>query len=75
MSGMMTIGAFISMIGTFFSVVLMILATVNDVKINEEVGIWGLLKGYGAMDFFIISIAAIIIWGIGICAKYKKKNN
>jgi len=77
MSGMMLIGVFISIIGTFFSVALMILATVNDVRMNGEVGIWGLLKGYGVMDFFVISIAAIIlgiiIFGIGIYLKQKKE--
>ena len=77
MSGMMLIGVFISIIGTFFSVALMILATVNDVRMNGEVGIWGLLKGYGVMDFFVISIAAIIlgiiILGIGIYLKQKKE--
>ena len=77
MSGMMLIGVFISIIGTFFSVALMILATVNDVRMNGEVGIWGLLKGYGVMVFFVISIAAIIlgiiIFGIGIYLKQKKE--
>ena len=77
MSGMMLIGVFISIIGTFFSVALMILATVNDVRMNGEVGIWGLLKGYGVMDFFVISIVAIIlgiiIFGIGIYLKQKKE--
>ena len=77
MSGMMLIGVFISIIGTFFSVALMILATVNDVRMNGEVGIWGLLKGYGVMGFFVISIAAIIlgiiIFGIGIYLKQKKE--
>ena len=77
MSGMMLIGVLISIIGTFFSVALMILATVNDVRMNGEVGIWGLLKGYGVMDFFVISIAAIflgiIIFGIGIYLKQKKE--
>ena len=77
MSGMMLIGVFISIIGTFFSVALMTLATVNDVRMNGEVGIWGLLRGYGVMDFFVISIAAIIlgiiILGIGIYLKQKKE--
>ena len=77
MSGMMLMGALISIVGTFFSVALMALATVNDVTLNGEVGIWGLLKGYGAMDFFTASIAVIIlgivVFGIGIFIKHNKK--
>lgn len=77
MSGMMLIGAFISIIGTFFSVALMILATVNDVMMSGEFGIWGLLKGYGVMDFFVISIVTIFlgiaIFGIGIFLKHNKE--
>lgn len=77
MSGMMLMGSFISIIGAFFSVVLMILATVNDVTLNGEVGIFGLLKGYGAMDFFTFSIITIIlgivVLGIGVCIRYKKE--
>lgn len=69
MSGIMILGAFISLIGAFFSVALMTLATLNDVTLNGTVGIIGLLKGYGAMDFFIVSIAfivlGIVLFGIG----------
>lgn len=70
-------GVFISLIGVFFSVVLMTLATLNDVTLNGTVGIIGLLKGYGAMDFFTVSIALIILgialFGIGTYIKFKSK--
>ena len=77
MSGIMILGAFISLIGAFFSVALMTLATLNDVTLNGTVGIIGLLKGYGAMDFFMVSIAiivlGIVLFGIGIYIKFKSK--
>lgn len=41
MSGIMILGAFISLIGAFFSVALMTLATLNDVTLNGTVGIIG----------------------------------
>lgn len=77
MSEIMILGAFISLIGAFFSVALMMLATLNDVTLNGTVGIIGLLKGYGAMDFFIVSIAlivlGIVLFGIGTYIKFKNK--
>lgn len=77
MSGIMILGAFISLIGAFFSVALMTLATLNDVTLNGTVGIIGLLKGYGAMDFFIVSIAfivlGIVLFGIGTYIEFKSK--
>ena len=55
----------------------MTLATLNDVTLNGTVGIIGLLKGYGAMDFFTVSIALIILgialFGIGTYIKFKSK--
>ena len=39
------IGFCIQIIGPFFSVALMILATVSRVHIKGKFGIWGLLKG------------------------------
>ena len=69
---------YISLIGAFFSVALMTLATLNDVTLNGTVGIIGLLKGYGAMDFFIVSIAfivlGIVLFGIGTYIEFKTKN-
>ena len=77
MSGIMMLGVFISLIGVFFSVALMTLATLNDVTLNGTVGIIGLLKGYGAMDFFTVSIAlivlGIVLFGIGTYIKFKSK--
>ena len=77
MSGIMILGAFISLIGAFFSVALMTLATLNDVTLNGTVGIIGLLKGYGAMDFFTVSIAlivlGIVLFGIGTYIEFKSK--
>lgn len=77
MPGMMLAGVIISIIGTFFCVLLMILATVNGVTMVGEPGILGLIKGYGAMAFFVISIVTIvlgiIIFGIGIFLKYKEE--
>ena len=77
MSGIMILGAFISLIGAFFSVALMTLATLNDVTLNGTVGIIGLLKGYGAMYFFIVSIAfivlGIVLFGIGTYIEFKSK--
>lgn len=77
MSGIMMLGVFISLIGVFFSVVLMTLATLNDVTLNGAVGIIGLLKGYGAMDFFTVSIAfiilGIVLFGIGTYIRFKSK--
>jgi len=77
MSGIMILGAFISLIGAFFSVALMTLATLNDVTLNGTVGIIGLLKGYGAMDYFIVSIAfivlGIVLFGIGTYIEFKSK--
>ena len=77
MSGIMILGALISLIGAFFSVALMTLATLNDVTLNGTVGIIGLLKGYGAMDFFIVSIAfivlGIVLFGIGTYIEFKSK--
>ena len=77
MSGIMILGAFISQIGAFFSVALMTLATLYDVTLIGTVGIIGLLKGYGAMDFFIVSIAfivlGIVLFGIGTYIEFKSK--
>ena len=77
MSGIMMLGVFISLIGVFFSAVLMTLATLNDVTLNGAVGIIGLLKGYGAMDFFTVSIAfivlGIVLFGTGTYIRFKSK--
>ena len=80
MSGIMMFGVFISLIGVFFSVALMTLATLNDVTLDGMVGVIGLLKGYGVMDFFTISIAlivlGIVLFGIGTYIKldvYKRQ--
>lgn len=77
MSGIMMFGVFISLIGVFFSVALMTLATLNDVTLDGMVGVIGLLKGYGVMDFFTVSIAlivlGIVLFGIGTYIKFKNK--
>ena len=77
MSGIMMLGVFISLIGVFFSVAFMTLATLNDVTLSGTVGIIGLLKGYGAMDFFMVSIAlivlGIVLFGIGTYIRFKSK--
>lgn len=79
MSGIMMFGVFISLIGVFFSVALMTLATLNDVTLDGMVGVIGLLKGYGVMDFFMVSIAlivlGIVLFGIGTYIKFKSKSN
>lgn len=77
MSGIMLLGLFISIVGLIFSISIMALATINNVYLAGSVGIVGLLQGYGAMTFFVISTVSvfigILILGYGLYFRYRKE--
>lgn len=77
MSGIMLLGLFISIVGLIFSISIMALATINNVYLAGSVGIVGLLQGYGAMTFFVISTVSvfigILIFGCGLYFRYRKE--
>lgn len=56
----------------------MALATINNVYLAGSVGIVGLLQGYGAMTFFVISTISvfigIIILDVAFTFDIEKKN-
>lgn len=59
-------GAVISFIGTMYAITLIVMATINDVQFNGESGVWGLIRGYGAVLPLIISLI-VVLAGIVIC--------
>lgn len=59
-------GTLISLVGVIYSVVLIVMATLNDVSFEDDTGLWGLIQGYGASIPFCISVLAVII-GVLLC--------
>lgn len=59
-------GAIIALIGVIYSIALMALATVYDVRSSCVSGLWGLLQGYNAELPLIISLGVVVV-GIAVC--------
>lgn len=59
-------GAIIALIGVIYSIALMALATVYDVRSSGVSGLWGLLQGYNAELPLIISLGVVVV-GIAVC--------
>ena len=59
-------GAIIALIGVIYSIALMALATVYDVRSSDVSGLWGLLQGYNAEVPLIISLGVVAV-GIAVC--------
>ena len=60
-------GAIIALIGVIYSIALMALATVYDVRSSGVSGLWGLLQGYNAELPLIISLGVVAAVGIAVC--------
>ena len=60
-------GAVIALIGVIYSIALMVMATINNVYSGDAVpGLWGLIRGYGAVRPLILSLVIVAV-GIAVC--------
>lgn len=60
-------GAVIALIGVIYSIALMVMATINNVYSGDVApGLWGLIRGYGAVRPLILSLAVVAV-GIAVC--------
>lgn len=60
-------GAVIALIGVIYSIALMVMATINNVYSGDVTpGLWGLIRGYGAVRPLILSLAVVAV-GIAVC--------
>ena len=59
--------AVIALIGVIYSIALMVMATINNVYSGDAVpGLWGLIRGYGAVRPLILSLVIVAV-GIAVC--------